>query len=656
MNNTPHEQSNPPLHRRVFSLANILSGGAAIVAFLIGATVWPSNRGIVLSAVVAGVVAGLVWWIAMRLVSGPSLESSLEDLTLLGSIPMDGSGPAAAIADTDALDRYTGLLREIEGRTTGRVLLVVSPSSGQGASTVALNMAIAATNAGRRSMLIDADSTSSGLSQYLSTGSSPGLSDIANGTSTLSQAARMWMVSDDAQFPMLPSGDGLHSANDLGGTLVAEAIETVAERADLVLIDVAPVELSTATTLLGTHADGSILVISDSADPEAVAATVLELEACGAPVLGYVRNRSDGAHRLAPVWWRRSLVHAVAAMVLLLGTFAAYTGLQLWYSWNQVDTETFDTFAIATDEPTTSELSEDDVELVADEIPPAPVPEVVAPTEAYETFLLIGKDKVSGAADVILFLVRPTNGAEPFMVSLPRDLYVTNACNGRNSRINALIRGCKSKDINGPSLLSYTVGQFTGIEVDHFAIFDFDGFEDVIDSVGGIEICVDYPTIDRKAKLSIAAGCTNASGALALAWVRSRHPQQKINGTWKSVPGAGDLARNQHQQDVILDLFSRLKSFGSPTELTAQVASVAGAFTFDDTLSLADAVSLAWGMRDLDLGDIKRLTIPVRLTRSKTDQSILVATAGFDEVLLEAYGGSLPVEGSEAGGFTPPSR
>ena len=263
---------------------------------------------------------------------------------------------------------------------------------------------------------------------------------------------------------------------------------------------------------------------------------------------------------------------------------------------------------------------------------------------------------MSGAADVILFLVRPTNGAEPFMVSLPRDLYVTNACNGRNSRINALIRGCKSKDINGPSLLSYTVGQFTGIEVDHFAIFDFDGFEDVIDSVGGIEICFDYPTFDAKAKLSVAAGCTNASGALALAWVRSRHTQQKINGTWKSVPGAGDLARNQHQQDVILDLFSRLKSFGSPTELTAQVASVAGAFTFDDTLSLADAVSLAWGMRDLDLGDIKRLTIPVRLTRSKTDQSILVATAGFDEVLLEAYGGSLPVEGSEVGGFTPPSR
>ena len=45
-------------------------------------------------------------------------------------------------------------------------------------------------------------------------------------------------------------------------------------------------------------------------------------------------------------------------------------------------------------------------------------------------------DGVPGAADVILYLVRPTNGAEPFMVSLPRDLYVENPCTGGNTRIN----------------------------------------------------------------------------------------------------------------------------------------------------------------------------------------------------------------------------
>ncbi len=188
------------------------------------------------------------------------------------------------------------------------------------------------------------------------------------------------------------------------------------------------------------------------------------------------------------------------------------------------------------------------------------------------------------------------------------------------------------------------MGQFTGIEVDHFVLFDFSGFEKIIDAVGGVEICVDYAVYDEKAGLSLPAGCTNANGDQALAWVRSRHTLQKINGSWKSVPGASDLLRNQHQQDVIIELFKELKSFDSPTELTARVAGLADAFTLDDTLSVTGAVSLAWGMRDVALEDINRLAIPVRLARSKSGQSILIATMPFDEVLIEAYGGSLPNE------------
>jgi anionic cell wall polymer biosynthesis LytR-Cps2A-Psr (LCP) family protein len=149
---------------------------------------------------------------------------------------------------------------------------------------------------------------------------------------------------------------------------------------------------------------------------------------------------------------------------------------------------------------------------------------------------------------------------------------------------------------------------------------------------------------DKKAELSLPAGCTDATGAQALGWVRSRHTLQKVNGSWKSVPGASDLQRNQHQQDVILQLFTELKSFDSPTDLTAKVASLADAFVLDNTLSISAAVALAWGMRDIDLEDINRLEIPVRLTRSTTNQSILVSTTPFDVVLIGVYGGSLPSE------------
>ncbi len=631
------------------SAANISSAVAAVAVFFVGLTIRDTNLGVLVAGLAAGVAAGFVWWVARRFTAGPSLESSINSLTLLGSIPVDTSGPAATLNDSAAVDRYTGLLREIEGQTTGRILLVSSPGPGQGASTVALNLAIAATKAGRRTMLVDADPSPNGLSRFLSTGGSPGLSDVAAGSSTLSDAARMWKLDDGTQFPMLPSGGALADADGLSGVLIADALDMVSERADLIFIDVPPVLWSDATPELGAHADGTILVVADSANADNVVRAIHDLDEAGAPVLGYVRNRSTGAHKLAPVWWRRAVVHGVVAAVLLLGTFAVYTGAQLWYSWNRVETENFDISGVVeTDQAAQAPPSEHDVELADGEESPAGTPQTTAPEQAYETFLLIGGDEASGAADVILYLVQPTNSAKPFMVSLPRDLYVENPCTGRNSRINALIHGCASKDINGPSLLSYAVSQFTGIEVDHFAMFEFGGFEEIIDAVGGVEICHEYPVTDKKAELSMPEGCTMASGEQALSWVRSRHTLQKVNGSWKSVPGASDLLRNQHQQDVIIELFKELKSFDSPTQLTAQVAGLADAFVLDDRLSIAAAVNLAWGMRDIDLGDIRRLEIPVRLTRSKSGQSILVSTRPFDEVLIEVYGGRLPTEDDAA--------
>lgn len=645
MNDTHTNETHKPWYSRVLTPANLASAAAAIAVFYAGLKIRDTNRGVLVAGLTAGLVAGVVWWLVIRLTAGPSLESSIDDLTLLGSIPVDTSGPASTLNDPAAVGRYTDLLREIEGRTTGRVLLVSSPGPGQGASTVALNLAIAATKTGRRAMLVDADPSPNGLGRFLSTGSFPGLSDVAAGSVTLSAAARMWKLEDGTQFPMLPSGDTLADAHSLSGVLVADALDTVSERADLIFIDVPPVLWSEATQELGAHADGTILVVADSANAENVTRAIHDLDAAGAPVLGYVRNRSTGADRHAPIWWRRAATHGVVAAALLLGGFAFYTGAQLWYSWNRVETEILDTSDIGgSDQAAAAPASEHDVELEVGEEPAAEVPRTTAPEHAYETFLLIGSDKVSGAADVILYLVQPTNSAKPFMVSLPRDLYVENPCTGRNSRINALIHGCSDKDINGPSLLSYAVSEFTGIEVDHFAKFDFDGFEDIIDAVGGVEICHDYPVSDWKAELSMPAGCTIASGAQALSWVRSRHTLQKVNGSWKTVPGASDLLRNQHQQEVIIELFKELKSFDSPTELTAQVAGLADAFVLDATLTITEAANLAWGMRDVDLEDIKRLEVPVRLTRSKTGQSILVSTLPFDEVLIALYGGSLPTE------------
>jgi LCP family protein required for cell wall assembly len=644
--------------QRIFNTPNVISIGIGLAAFAVLASVLDTNVGIIISAIGAGVLAGGVWLAIARYRSEPDLKSALTDLTLLGAIPSDESGPAPALSDSDVADRYTGLLGEIEGHTTGRVLLVSSAAPGHGASTVALNLAIAAARAGRQVMLVDADESANGLGRFLSSGISPGLSDIAAGDATLVEATRMWTLDDGTSFPMLPSGDGRTGQDELAGLLVAEALDTVSEHADLILIDVPPVLWSESTPELGKHADGTILVLSDNAQPAAVSQAISHLADIGAPVVGYVRNRSDGTAGLAPTRLRSSIKRAATVTIALLIVYAVVTGLNLWSSWRGIETQAFNQEAVqvlAEDVPPVVEVVEPDDEVEATDAADAAenVPETTAPEQAYDTFLLIGGDEVSGAADVILYLVLPTNSADPFMVSLPRDLWVDNLCTGGQSRINSLIHGCESKGVNGPTLLASQVGAFTGIEVDHFAIFDFEGFSDIIDAVGGIEICVDYPVRDTESELSLPAGCTNASGEQALAWVRSRHTEQKTGGGWRSMPGASDLSRNQHQQDVILELFKKLKRFDSPSDLTTSASSLADTFILDDQLSLAEAVDLAWRIRAIDLVDINRLEIPVRLARSKSGQSILIATDSFDTVLIAKYGGQLPVEDTEASESSP---
>jgi LCP family protein required for cell wall assembly len=207
-------------------------------------------------------------------------------------------------------------------------------------------------------------------------------------------------------------------------------------------------------------------------------------------------------------------------------------------------------------------------------------------------------------------------------------------------------------------MLSLTVEDFTGIKVNSFAVFTFEGFAEVIDGIGGIEICADYPMRDWRAELDFPGGCVNADGAMALAWVRSRHTEQLVDGQWRSVPGAGDLMRNQHQQDVIIQLASKLRTFESPSDLSAKIDELSNAFIVDEGLGISDALSLAWSLRDIDITTIQRLVIPVKLGKTEAGQSVLLATAPFDEVLSEFYSSLLadPESTEEAFGSADPDQ
>lgn len=635
----PLSSAEIPWWRRLFSPANVLSVVAGVAVFILGLVAWDTNRGVLVSALVAAAVTGIVWLIWWS-VSGPPDFARLLGVPRLGSIPNDASGPAPTLADarSNTSAAYGDLLGEIESHTSGQVLLISSPGPGQGASTVALNLAVSATQRGRRVALIDGDVSGNGVSRFLSTGAEPGLTDLADGSSTLAESARMWEIGPDSVLPIVPSGSqDAASGDELAGSGLASSLDQIAERADAVFIDAPPIAWDGATALLAAHADGTVLVVTGAATDASAVDTRDRLDSAGAPVIGYVENRAK-----PPSFWRlpvvRMLKRTAGAFVAIALVYSGFIGYQLNESWSGVDRQALDTSEAEVLLPPTSAPPPADVVEDDPEIPPLEEVVVAAPTieGAYRSLLLIGSDEAADLADVILLTVLPANPElDPFMVSLPRDLYVPNRCTDSYSRINATLRECG--DVNATTMLALTVEDFTGIKVNNFALFDFDGFAEVIDGVGGVEICADYPMRDEKSHLDFPGGCVNADGAMALAWVRSRHTQQMVDGQWRSVPGTSDLMRNQHQQEVLLELAKKLRTFESPTDLSSKIEELSKAFVVDEGLGVSDALSLGWSLRDIDVTTIERLVVPVKLGTTNSGQSILRATQPFDEVLSEFY-------------------
>ncbi len=254
--------------------------------------------------------------------------------------------------------------------------------------------------------------------------------------------------------------------------------------------------------------------------------------------------------------------------------------------------------------------------------------------------LIIGNDSrppfTGGRADVIM-LAMVRDGQPPALVSLPRDLYIHNPCKGYDTRINANLNGCSSPAISGPTLLALAIEDYTGLSIDHSVMVGWEGFTEIVDAVGGIEICSTNPIRDSNSNLDLPAGCTQVDGDMAFAWVRSRKTQEYVDGSWRSVRGVSDLTRNQRQQELMIQLLGKLKNYNSPTSLLALSDSLAGAFVISDDLALPNAVALAWSLRGTNRDSIVQFKIPIANHRTDAGAAVLLPTRSFASLFNEAY-------------------
>lgn len=235
-------------------------------------------------------------------------------------------------------------------------------------------------------------------------------------------------------------------------------------------------------------------------------------------------------------------------------------------------------------------------------------------------------------ADVVMVLIRPRDNADQAAImSIPRDLWVDKVCGEGSQRVNESLEGCGS--LNGPTVLVETVEELIGVQVDHFAMVDLQGFQGAVDAVGGYEICVGRPVRDSRANLELPAGCTLADGEQALAWLRSRQTQELTDQGWKTVEGASDLMRNERQREFMVSMMSRVADFSNPSEIYGIAQAVAPFVTVDAGLSLMDAVGLATTLRGLDEGSVVELEIEVVDHYTDAGAAVLLAVSDPAEMV-----------------------
>ena len=255
-----------------------------------------------------------------------------------------------------------------------------------------------------------------------------------------------------------------------------------------------------------------------------------------------------------------------------------------------------------------------------------------------------GKDNedLQGArSDTTLLVHLPANRKSAIVASIPRDSMVKIPdCDDPD----ATLEGAETRIFNsafsdgGPGCTVMTVEQNTDIPIDHFAVVNFEGFQAMVDALGGVDICVKEDVSDPKTHLDLKAGTHHLEGRDALRFVQSR----------KGFGDGSDIGRIGRQQDFL----SAVARKATATELLLRPDRLLGfldaatkSLTTDSELGSIRALSdLALQVKDLKPEQIQFLTVPVRAYPSDPNR---VEWTDEADALWDAIREDKPLPGTE---------
>lgn len=243
------------------------------------------------------------------------------------------------------------------------------------------------------------------------------------------------------------------------------------------------------------------------------------------------------------------------------------------------------------------------VDKIADQDPTAtPIPKEQRADVKPVALVLLGLDyrKQLGSmnTDVVMVAAFNPKTKTATVVSIPRDSdlklegYKRHKVNAYYANFEAYAR--KTEGLEGEAAKDYArdhvremLGKFFDIDIDYTTVIDFQGFIDVVDALGGVEVDVDkdmrYVDNADGTNINLTAGQQTLDGEDALGFVRYR----KSN---RGTAASSDFERNERQSQVLGAMVDRIKSFGTITKIDNLMNAVGDNMRTDIPKSQIDAM------------------------------------------------------------------
>jgi len=245
-------------------------------------------------------------------------------------------------------------------------------------------------------------------------------------------------------------------------------------------------------------------------------------------------------------------------------------------------------------------------------------PDKVAPGDPINV-LIMGSDSRGGdegvdqmenggaRSDTTILMHLSSNRKFAYGISLPRDALVDRPeCDTDDGPVAAEdnVMFNTAFYYGGVACTVKTVESLTKVKIDHWVVVNFNGFKDMVDAIGGVEVCVPEAVDDDRYNMHLEAGTQKIKGDDALQYVRVRH----------GLGDGSDIGRMKRQQAFIASMAAQVVSAGTLTRvdrlvkfLNAATASLALDTGVGNVMSLAQ---LGNQFRGIGLEHIKFLTVP----------------------------------------------